>query len=404
VNSEDMAKDDIANDDIVAFAAEARAFLDEHARRRPRTDNRWGAGDDRIALLEQSDPDAERAELAEAKAWRRTVYEHGFGWLSGPPQHGGAGRGPGLDEVFRRLETEYATPSRGFFGIARHMLAPALLGHGTEELKRRYLERLHNGDLVACQLFSEPGAGSDLAGARTVARRDGDGWRVTGQKVWTSYAHLSDVGELLARTEQSAAKHHGLTMFVIEMDQPGVEVRPLRQMNGGAHFNEVFLTDAWVPDANRIGEPGTGWPVARTTLTSERGTVGAGASTVAVPYLDRLASLARHLGTAGEPGNRRILAEVHAADRVLALVNELPMPGPLGSVTKLLFSRQLERVANAAAEILGDRIIADTGEWGTFAWADFLLSAPGLRIAGGTDEIMLNILGESALGLPREPR
>jgi len=158
------------------FLAEARAFLDAHAERRPPGDAKWGIGDDSVALFEQSAA-AERVELDASRPWRRTVYDGGYGWLSGPREYGGAGRGPGLDEAFRRLETEYVVPSRGFFGIARHMLAPALLEHGTETLKRRYLASLHNGGLVACQLFSEPGAGSDLAGARTIARRDGHGWR-----------------------------------------------------------------------------------------------------------------------------------------------------------------------------------------------------------------------------------
>jgi acyl-CoA dehydrogenase len=312
------------------------------------------------------------------------------------------------DDVYRLLETEYDVPGRAFFGIARNMLAPAILHHGTHELKSEYLRQLYRGDVVACQLFSEPGAGSDLAAVRTTARRDGDGWRVTGQKVWTSYAHVSQVGELLARTEPDAPKHHGLTVFVIDMDQPGIEVRPLRQMNGGAHFNEVFLDDAWVPDVQRIGEPGTGWSVARTTLTSERGTVGSGDATVNAPLIDRLDGLMDHLGLQDVPGHRAALGEVYVADRVMALLNAQSdlrkNPGPLGSVAKLLFSRQLERVANTAGDLLGERLLADTGEWGTFAWADFLLSAPGLRIAGGTDEIMLNILGENVLGLPREPR
>ncbi|HUZ25985.1 MAG TPA: acyl-CoA dehydrogenase family protein [Streptosporangiaceae bacterium] len=397
-----------APDELAVFAQRARAFLDENATRRVTQDTAWGEGPDRVPLLEQSDPEAERRELTEARAWRQRVFDAGFGWLGGPAAYGGGGRTPEFDEVFRRIENDYEVPGRGFFGIARNMLAPAILRHGTEELKHTFLRPLFRGDLVACQLFSEPGAGSDLAGVRTAARREGDGWRVSGQKVWTSYAHLSQVGELLARTDPSAPKHHGLTMFVLDMEQPGVDVRPLRQMNGGAHFNEVFLTDVYVPDAHRIGAPGTGWHVARTTLTSERGAVGSGESTLTADYVDRLDALLRHVGGTAEPRHRDALAAAYVAGRILALVNEQAglqdNPGPLGSVVKLLFSRQLERVANTAADFLGDRILADTGEWGTFAWSDFLLSAPGLRIAGGTDEIMLNILGESVLGLPREPR
>lgn len=395
-------------DELAVFAEQARAFLDANATRRPPQYSAWGEGPDRVPLLEQPDPEVERRELADARVWRRRVFDAGFGWLGGPTAYGGGGRMPVFDEVFRLIEVGYDVPGRGFFGIARNMLAPAILEHGTEELKRTFLRPLFRGDLVACQLFSEPEAGSDLAGVRTTARREGDGWLVSGQKVWTSYAHLSQVGELLARTDPTVPKHHGLTMFALDMEQPGVDVRSLRQMNGGAHFNEVFLNDVYVADTQRIGEPGSGWRVARTTLSSERGAVGSGESTLTADYISRLDALLCYLGGASDPQHRNALADAYVADRILALVNEQAglreEPGPFGSVVKLLFSRQLERVANTAAGFLGDRILADTGEWGTFAWSDFLLSAPGLRIAGGTDEIMLNILGEGLLGLPREPR
>jgi alkylation response protein AidB-like acyl-CoA dehydrogenase len=394
--------------DLAAFADEATAFLDRNATRRVARRAAWGEGPDRIPLLEQADPDAERRELADAQPWRRLVFDAGFGWLAGPTAYGGGGRTAAYDEVFRLIETGYVVPGRGFFGIARNMLGPAVLQHGSEQLKTSYLRPLYRGDLIACQLFSEPDAGSDLAGVRTTARRDGDGWRVSGQKVWTSYAHLSDVGELLARTEPEMPKHHGLTMFILDMRQEGVEVRPLRQMNGGAHFNEVFLDDVYVPDTQRIGEPGAGWTVARTTLASERGAVGSGESTQAANYVERLDALLTHVGGTADSRHLDALADAYVEERILALVNQhagrRDNPGALGSVAKLLFSRHLEKVASTAASFLGDRILADTGEWGTFAWSDFLLSAPGLRIAGGTDEIMLNILGESVLGLPREPR
>ena len=394
--------------EIREFAAEATAFLDANVERRVVDDSGWGVGSDRVPLLDETDPEVEKRELAAARVWRAKVFDAGFGWLGGPVEYGGAGRDPVLDEVFHSLESAYELPGMGFFGIARNMLAPAILGHGTPQLKERYLRGLFRGDIVACQLFSEPGAGSDLASVRTRAVRKGDGWLVSGQKVWNSYAQVAEVGELLARTDRDAPKHHGLTMFVLDMDQPGVEVRPLKQMNGGAHFNEVFLDEVFVPDTNRIGEPGSGWKVTRTTLMSERGAVGSGEAALSAPYVQRLADLARHVGRDGDPAVRQLLADAYAADRVLALVNEQAASrrqlGPEGSIMKLLYSRQLKRVADTAAELLGPAIAADTGEWGTFAWAEFLLSAPGLRIAGGTDEIMLNILGEQVLKLPREPR
>lgn len=394
--------------EVAEFTQQARAFLDANAKPLVTEFAAWGQGPDRIPLLEQADPEVEKRELIDSRAWRQRVFDAGFGWLGGPVVYGGAGRSPVLDELYRVLETGYDVPGRAFFGIARNMLAPAILDHGSESLRQAYLRPLFRGDLVACQLFSEPGAGSDLAGVRTTARRSGDGWLVNGQKVWTSYAHVAQVGELLARTDPAAPKHHGLTMFVLDMNQPGVDVRPLRQMNGGAHFNEVFLDDVYVPDGNRIGEPGSGWQVARTTLTSERGSVGSGESTLSAPLVERLDGLIAYLDKQNDPDTRRALGDVYAADRTMRLLTEQSElrdnPGPLGSVGKLLFSRQLERVANAAATALGELILADTDSWGTYAWADFLLSAPGLRFAGGTDEIMLNILGESVLGLPREPR
>lgn len=394
--------------EIGRFVVDATAFLEAHASRRVTELSSWGDGSDRVPLLEQPDLEVGKHELADARRWRRLVFDAGFGWLGGPIEYGGAGRSPVLDDVFRDLEEEFDVPGRAFFGIARNILAPAILDHGTQVLKEKYLRSLFRGDIVACQLFSEPDAGSDLAGARTIARRMDDGWLVNGQKVWTSYAHLAQVGELLARTDPAAPKHHGLTMFVVDMESEGVDVRPLRQMSGGADFNEVFLNDVFVPDTHRIGEIGSGWSVARTTLTSERGSVGSGESTVASPLVNRLDGLLRYLDLQDDPLHRQALAQAHAADRVIHLLNEQTKlrenPGPFGSISKLLFSRQLERVANAASNLLGDRILADSEEWGTFAWSDFLLSAPGLRIAGGTDEIMLNIIGEALLGLPREVR
>ncbi|MTD15942.1 acyl-CoA dehydrogenase [Nakamurella sp. YIM 132087] len=388
------------------FAAQVREFLDAHVAPLEVTTENWGSGDDRVALLEQPDPVQEKAELEAATAWRQQVFDAGFGWLAGPTEYGGAGLTPEHDELYRLIEGEYQVPGRAFFGIARNMLAPAVLAHGTAELKEQYLRPLFRGDMVACQLFSEPGAGSDLAGVSTRAVRVDGGWLVNGQKVWTSYAHVAKVGELLARTDPAAPKHHGLSMFVVDMSTPGITVRPLRQMNGGSHFNEVFLDDVFVPEGNLIGEPGSGWKVAATTLTSERGAVGSGESTVAAPYVQRLDQLLVHQGLAADVLARQDLAKVYVADRVMAAVNEMygKSAGAKGSVSKLLFSRQLERVADTAVRFLGDAATGDEGSWGTFSWTDFLLSAPGLRFAGGTDEIMLNILGERVLGLPREPR
>ena len=251
-------------------------------------------------------------------------------------------------------------------------------------------------------------SGSDPTGLRTRAVRDGDEWVVNGQKVWSSYAHKADLGQLMARTDPDVPKHQGLTMFLLPMHTPGVEPRLLRQMNGQAEFNEVFLTDVRVPDANRVGEPGSGWRAVLTTLMSERAAVGAGRPSPALDPVTLVTELARHQLRQGDAVVRQRLAEVHTHRRLiewLAAKGEAAAAagerGAEGSIIKLLSSRQNRRIANLAAELLGPAFSADTGEWGTYAWSRYLCSTPGLRIAGGTDEIQHNILGERVLGLPK---
>ncbi len=290
------------------------------------------------------------------------------------------------------------------------MVGPAVLAHGSDDLKRRFLAPIYRGDLLCTQLLSEPEAGSDVAGLKTRAVRDGDEWIVNGQKVWNSYAHKARVGQLMARTDPDAPKHQGLTMFLLPMDTPGVEVRPLRQMTGEAEFNEVFLTDVRVPDANRVGEAGNGWRALLTTLMSERASVGSGAAGRALDPVRMLIELARHVGKSEDRVVRQRLVEVHVVDflirKVAERADDLRLSsgverGAEGSILKLLGSKQNYRIGELAAELLGPAFAADTGEWGTFAWSRFLTGAPGLRIAGGTDEIQRNILGERVLGLPR---
>ena len=290
------------------------------------------------------------------------------------------------------------------------MVGPAVLVHGSEDVKQRYLRRIYRGELLCSQLLSEPEAGSDLAGLKTRAVRDGDEWVVNGQKVWNSYAHKADLGQLMARTDPDAPKHKGLTMFLLPMDTPGVEPRPLRQMNGNAEFNEVFLTDVRVADANRVGDAGSGWRAILTTLMSERASVGSGKAATVDP-VTLLVELARWADRAGDAVVRQRLAEVLVHRRVIewttaraeAEVAAGRERGAEGSIVKLLGSVQQRRIGNLAGEILGPRMVADSGQWGTYTWSHFLCSAPGLRIAGGTDEIQRNILGERVLGLPKDP-
>jgi acyl-CoA dehydrogenase len=293
------------------------------------------------------------------------------------------------------------------------MVGPTILTHGTDELRDRYLPAMYRGDSLACQLFSEPAAGSDLAAVTTKAVRDGDEWIVNGQKVWTSSAQHAQIGELLCRTDPDAPKHRGITAFVLDMSLPGVSVRPLRQMTGGAEFNEVFLDDVRIPDSHRLGEVNGGWRVAVTTLMNERSTVASDSGGVAAAAItpQRLHALMRQVGRADDPVARQELAalavDVLAAraltGRATRRLQAGASPGPEGSVAKLCFAANLTRAAHFATDLLGDDVIADSGEWGTFSWNQLLLASPALRILGGTEEIMKNILAERVLGMPKEP-
>jgi alkylation response protein AidB-like acyl-CoA dehydrogenase len=202
------------------------------------------------------------------------LFDAGFGWLSGPEEYGGRALSTEHERAFAEIESHYRFPAQTSFGIGLGMIAPTILAHATPEVRDRYLRAVERGDIVACQLFSEPIAGSDLAGIQTRAVRDGDEWIINGQKVWTSGAQYSDIGEIITRTSPDKPKHRGMTMFLIDMHAPGVEVRPLRQITGGASFNEVFLTDVRVPDTHRLGDVDGGWSVALTTLMNERASIG----------------------------------------------------------------------------------------------------------------------------------
>jgi acyl-CoA dehydrogenase len=271
---------------------------------------------------------------------------------------------------------------------------------------------MYRGDIVGCQLFSEPGAGSDLASLQTKAERDGDEWIVTGQKVWTSGAHYSDIGEIICRTDSDLPKHKGLTGFVVDMHAPGVEIRPLRQMTGGASFNEVFFNEVRVPDDHRLGDVNQGWTVALTTLMNERASIGAGTGGgMGLASVTRLAELCRHFDVIDDPIVRQKMMDVYINFQVSRYTNQRAMdrikrgqlPGPEMSIAKLSLTNNLWRTANFVADVLGPRITADTGEWGTYAWGGLLLGVPGMKVAGGTDEVMKNIVGERVLGLPKEP-
>jgi alkylation response protein AidB-like acyl-CoA dehydrogenase len=396
------------------FEVECRAFLSEHyprRERRPRVRFTWGVGSDDVRLFEEDDPATDAIAVAEARAWRRRLAAGDLAWITGPTRYQGRGLTPAHQAVFDQVLRDYDAPSSRLLMISLGMVAPTILAHGSDRARERYLHALHDGRLIACQLFSEPGAGSDLASVSTRAVRDGDGWRVSGQKVWTSGAHFSDIGMVLCRTGQGT-RHADLTMFVIDMHGDGVDVRPLRQMTGGSAFNEVFLDAVWADDDDRLGAIGEGWRVAMTTLSHERAAIGGeGFGGVGLLSADRYVQMIRAMGLARDPMTRQRTAALIVELRVAKLTamraaanRRDGRAGPESSFGKLALTRNYQRISMLVSELLGPALVADTGAWGTYAWASFVLGVPGMRIGGGTDEVLLNAVAERQLGLPKEAR
>ena len=402
-----MAAADVSLDD---FKAEVTAFLDANAERKAKEEAfQWGKGKDSTALFEEVDREVEKDQLVEAKAWRAKRYDAGLAWITGPTQFGGRELTQAHERLYGQLEAQYEVPAGGFFGIGLGMVAPTIHAHAQPHVQERYLPSLYRGDLVACQLFSEPGAGSDLASLQTKAERDGDEWVITGQKVWTSGAHYSDIGEIIARTDPNQPKHKGLTGFVVDMSAPGVEVRPLRQMTGGAAFNEVFFDEVRVPDDHRLGDVGQGWTVALTTLMNERASIGGGGGGGG-GGITRLIEMVRHFGKADDPLVRQELVKLWIGQRVASYTNQRAMdkikagqtPGPEMSLSKMALVDNMLQQQKLLGDVLGPRLVVDSGEWGTFTNAQYVLGLPAMRIAGGSDEVMRNIVGERVLGLPKD--
>jgi acyl-CoA dehydrogenase len=401
---------DISIDD---FEAEARAFLEASA---PRKDSEekfvWGEGSDKVAVFEERDRATEQRDVRLACEWRQKKFDAGFGWIQGPVEYGGRALSANHERAYQRLEAQYVVPNQGAFTIGLGMVAPTILAHGTALAKDLYLRKMYRADIIGCQLFSEPGAGSDLASLQTKAMRDGDEWVITGQKVWTTGAQNADLGEIIARTDPDLPKHKGLTGFIVDMHAPGVEVRPLRQMTGGASFNEVFFNEVRVRDDHRLGDINNGWNVALTTLMNERAAIGAGGGGGGgVNITQRIIEMVRHYGLDTDPLVRNKLADLLIHQKVAGYNNQRAMdkikagqmPGPEMSIAKLAGTLNSLRVCDFVSDVLGVKLIADSGEWGTYAWSALILGTPGGRIAGGSDEVMRNIVGERVLGLPKEP-
>jgi alkylation response protein AidB-like acyl-CoA dehydrogenase len=401
----------IPGESVIAFRRRARTWLESRARRRTAEEPwAWGEGEFSVVVFHDASDEEELAVLRRYQAWHRQRVEAGFGAIAVPAEFGGLGLGKDYDAAYRELESEFDVPrDHEVISVTSKLIAPTIDEYGTDEQRRRWCRRFFQIEEFCCQLFSEPGAGSDLAGLACRAARDGDDWVLDGQKVWTSTARLAQYGFAICRTDPDVPKHAGMTAFLVPMDAPGVEVRPIKQMSGGASFNEVFLTGVRIGDEMRIGRPGDGWRVALTVLAHERTTSGGSRRGGG---FDELVMLARHLGRTGEPLVRQGLARAYELKRVrdwvraaaAAQARATGAPGPGGSITKLMWTIEMAHTSDLAGQLLGPALTADTGEWGTFAWNEHVLGAPGYRIAGGSDEIQRNIIGERVLGLPGEPR
>ncbi len=407
-----MSTTDARKTDPGTFREELQTFLesieaDFGAGTEPTEDRQ---GSDRIASVEEL-REGHEAQVRLVRRLQATLYDAGYAWPSGPSDYGGRDLSEEYDLEVERLLDEKGFPSREALFVGLNIVAPAVHRHGSEDLRKRVLPALYRGDAIGCQLFSEPGAGSDLAGVSARAVRDGDDWILSGQKVWTSMAHLADVGEALVRTDPEAPKHAGLTMFVVDMHAPGVTVRPIRQMTGGSAFNEVFLDEVRVPDTNRIGDVGEGWRVASTSLGSERSTMS-GATGPVTPYvLERLHTLVTRLDAAAKSVHRPQIARTVTALTALRSAAELSegswshrLAPFSGSILKMLMTRAVDEIGALAENVLGEQAYRDSGVWDSFAWSEFVLGAPALHLAGGTDEIQLNVIAQRGLGLPRPPK
>ncbi len=376
------------------FRDQARSFLSQHASPRSEVVANWH--DDLGGHVEA------------CKKWQHILYDNGWAGISWPEQFGGRGGTSLQASIFAEEQSKFDVAT-GSFAVSLGMVGPTLMAHGTPQQHAEFLSPMLRGDHVWCQLFSEPNAGSDLANIGTRAVLDGDTWVVNGQKVWTSFGQFSDYGILLARTEPESPKHKGITYFILDMKSVGVEVRPLVQITGVAHFNEVFLSDVRIPTVNVLGGVNNGWAVANTTLTSERAFIGGGGSSWTV---EALVATAQKLGRTQDPIVRQKLAAAYArAQTIVYLGYRLRtasslglMPGPEMFIMKLAYARHWEQTMDTAMEVLG----ADAMLWGdnvidSGEWQHHLLSQFAIRLGGGTNEIQQNIIGERGLGLPREP-
>ena len=381
------------------FRAEVRAFLAANAK--PREDSSpW-------ALNVHSSEDEARAAFEKGCAWQRTLFDNHLAGLTYPVEYGGRGGQPWMESIYREEADAYDV-SVGFIAATMAMLLPTLMKHATDEQKSFYIPKMLSGEISVSQLFSEPGAGSDLASLATRAVRDGDEFVVTGQKVWNSAAQFCNWGMLLTRTNPDVPKHQGITFIMVPMDSPGVEVRPLVQPTGASHFNEVFLSEVRIPVANVIGEIDGGWGPTRTVMSNESAFIGGGGSTMSL--FDKLLLLARQFEVTDDPLIRQELAVTYTREKVLGYVSERIMtavrarqiPPVDPSILKLYIAESRVQSGNLGGRIGGAAAQAGGDEETTWMQHE-MLNRYGISIGGGTNEVQRNNLAERALGLPKEP-
>ncbi len=380
------------------FRAEANAFLRKHAKLK--------TGDEAGAMLGTDDP----VLIKKSQAWQALKAENGWACITWPKEFGGRGGTSIQSVVWNQEEGKFSTPPN-IFTIGLGMLGPTIMAHGTDEQKERFLPKMVRGEEVWCQLFSEPAAGSDLAGLRMSAVKDGDEWVINGQKIWTTGAQYSDWGMIVTRTDPDVPKHAGLTYFIVDMKAPGVDIRPIKEITGDSHFTEVFFNDVRVPDSQRLGAVGNGWAVAITTLMNERAALGGGRTGPRVEDLIDLASETQLHGRAAIEDSEvrqkiagffiRLSGLKYTGYRTLTAISRGQTPGPESAIGKLVGAALGQQLSSFAIELQGP---AGSQMGNGSLWQLAYLFAPGLRVAGGTDEILRNIIAERVLRLPPEPR
>jgi len=398
--------------DVVEFRSKAKEFIETTLPALPPIPNTETDRREHVSLF--TSRAAELAAVPTARQWRAAKFDAGFGWLTGPREYGGAGLSADYEHHYLDVELNYEVPPEDCFSTGLEGLGQTILAHGSDHLKELLLRRIFRGDLITCLLFSEPGAGSDLASVRTRAVRDGEDWVVNGQKVWSSRTHYADVGLLLARTGTEAERNRGITTFLVDITTPGLEVRPLVEMTGDAGFNEVFFDGVRIPDSRRLGEVGAGWAIYLAIMAASRDALarsrrrGHRGGLASVGSADRVAGVLRRRGKQDDPKLRQDWARLYTAYKLNELTSERlasewsePKLGAARAMGKLALANTMTAAADLVARTLGPRMTADTSEIDSFDWLPYLLETPAFHIGGGTDQIMRNLIAERGLGLPR---